>query len=204
MDPLTTVERLAAFLGVASIANADQAELLIGIASSTVRDYTGQELTAHADDELVMRGTWQRELWLPQRPVTAVTSLKVDGQLEPAEGYKWTKDGRVTRYGWGLGGGRALDGPDWQEGGHWGGDSVLIEAVYSHGYEELPASVEGVVLELCRRATNHPDAGVVQSRTTGPYTITYSTQLAQELSGAQSRRLQKYTRSSQSLPALRP
>lgn len=201
MANLATVEELADYMGVESIANTDQADLLLAIASGVVRDEVGQYFEQVVDDEFELRGTWQRELWLPQRPVTAVSELAVDGSLIEASAYKATQEGRVTWYP-GLGGGLALDAPEWVRRGHWGGPDVLVSGKYTHGYPQIPDNVKGVVLEHAVRAIKHPDAGTVQSKTTGPYTITYSTAAAQGgLNSVQQRRLRKYKRKNDTLPA---
>jgi len=193
VDPLATVDDLATYLGVDEISNEDQAELLLDIASSTIRDETGQQLTLVDDDEITMRGSWTRELWLPQRPVTDVASITIDGALIAGTAYKWTSEGRVTWYP-GLGGRAAFDGPDWQEAGHWGGDSVLVGVVYSHGYEEIPANVKGICLELSKRAIRAPGSGEIASESLGAYSVTYSRDAAQTLTTGEKHRLRAYKR----------
>jgi hypothetical protein len=57
----------------------DQAEQLLAGATTRIRAITDQWITQVVDDVWTTDAPLSRVLWLPQRPVTAVTSVKVDG-----------------------------------------------------------------------------------------------------------------------------
>ncbi len=196
MASFATVAELETFLGVAEDSlNAAQATELLTIASSTIRDECLQTIYAVEGDSVTLRGSWGREVWLPERPVVAVASITIDGTELAATAYKWTSDGRVTFYGdaW-----KALDGPDeGAEGGnrrYWGGDEVLVVVEYSHGYETVPANVRGVCLELAKRAIQNPSAGGIVQESVGSYSVSYSREAASVLTKGEQRRLRRYKR----------
>jgi len=51
--------------------------MFIELASAEIRGYTDQVLSEVASDVVVFEPTWSQTLYLPERPVTAVTSVTV-------------------------------------------------------------------------------------------------------------------------------
>lgn len=169
----------------------DQVELLLDIASATIRDETGQTLSLVDDDVLELRGAFGREFWLPERPVLEVSSITLDDQDMPSTGFRATSDGRVT-----------IDRALWPTVvnasagalGHWGGDERILTIVYSHGYDPVPATIRGVCLDLVRRGIVAPDAGVVRQESLGSYNVSYAPDAASVLSTAEKAKLRRYCR----------
>jgi hypothetical protein len=170
----------------------DQVDLLIAIASDTIRSETGQTLSLVIGDVLELRGTFVREFWLPERPTLAVTSIHIDGQLIPATAYRASRDGRVTfsRWPWTT----AVNGPDAVLGGSWGGDERFLSVVTDHGYDPIPADIKGVCLDLVRAGIVAPDAGIIRQESLGSYNVSYSAERAGALTKAHERTLRRYRR----------
>lgn len=63
-----------------SQADTDQAELLLAGATARIRALTGQWISEVVDDVFTTDAPVSRTLWLPERPVTAVDSVTVDGE----------------------------------------------------------------------------------------------------------------------------
>lgn len=82
-DQLATPEDLAALLQLDwdSLDPAQQASLtmLVEIGTAVVQAEVGQRLVAVTDDSVTLLGTTDSWLDLPERPVTAVSSVAVDG-----------------------------------------------------------------------------------------------------------------------------
>lgn len=76
-DQLATPESLASLLQ--QDLDASTANLVLDVSTAVVQEAAGQRLVQVADDEMTLLGTTESWLWLPQRPVTAVTSVELDG-----------------------------------------------------------------------------------------------------------------------------
>jgi hypothetical protein len=170
----------------------DQVDLLIAIASDTIRSHTLQTLSLVIGDELELRGTFGREFLLPERPTLGVTSIAVDGQTVPTTAFRVSRDGRVTfsRWPWTT----AVNGPDAVLGGSWGGDERFLSVVYDHGYDPIPADIKGVCLDLVRAGIVAPDAGIIRQESLGSYNVSYSAEGARTLTEAHRRSLRRYCR----------
>ena len=99
------------------------------------------------------------ELYLPERPVTAITSVTASGVLLAPTSYVWTGDG-VLRHAWAS---------------QWGGE---VTVVYTHGYPAghpvrvgLAAWVAARVARLLVRQVTNPDQ--VRSETIAGYSVAY-------------------------------
>lgn len=114
-------------------------------ASSIVQTYTGQDFTEATTSETFIYGV-DRVLRLSQRPVTAVTSVTVDGIPWSADLWDFTSDGWIYEPGGIIG--------RWF--GSWRGASVTV--TYTHGYTTVPADVVGTVLGLSARILDNPTA----------------------------------------------
>lgn len=62
-----------------SSAESDQADLLLAGATAEIRALTGQWISEVVDDVFTTDAPLSRVLWLPERPVTSVASVTVDG-----------------------------------------------------------------------------------------------------------------------------
>lgn len=105
-------------------------------ASAVVEDYCKRSFAQVEDDEITMR--WRPSILLPDPPVTAITSVTVDGV---ASEYDIDASGRL----W----------PATQ------GDQITI--VYTHGFVTIPDTVRLVALRLASRIFKNPTGRVSYS-----------------------------------------
>jgi hypothetical protein len=140
-----------------------RAPALLADASALVRDFTRQNFTAVTGDAIVLRPVGVL-LRLPQRPVTAVTSVSVvapDGtSTTPMTGWSW--DGRdKVDLTWGE------FHPDWSTAA-WRDRSIpdTYQVVYDHGDTTVPAIVVATVCAMALRTLLSPSmtAGMVAER----------------------------------------
>src|SRR5436190_23773507 len=92
---LATVEELAVLLRrTFSAAETVAAALILTGASDSIRSYVHQTISVVEDDEFVADADGVFELWLPERPVRAVSSITVDGAAVATTSYSWRQSGR--------------------------------------------------------------------------------------------------------------
>jgi hypothetical protein len=130
-DYLASAADLAVWLGVP----ADDPKLLqaLAAASSRFRGAVRHYVSFVADDTVVLDGTGKESLLLPAAPVTAVSSVQLDGKaLTYRTDYDWSADGFLRR----------VDG--------WPDRLRCVEVVYSHGYEPVPEDIAEVVIDQAR------------------------------------------------------
>ncbi|ROT29668.1 hypothetical protein [Micromonospora sp. HM5-17] len=160
-DQLATPEDLAALLQLDwdSLDPAQQASLtmLVEIGTAVVQAEAGQRLVAVTDDSVTLLGTTDSWLDLPERPVTAVSSVAVDG----------TAVGDYRLFGARL----------WRSCG-WAPSPLepsTVTVAYSHGYasdaQELQLA-RGAVLAVVRDWAANPTAAT--SLRIDDYAETYS------------------------------
>jgi len=114
----------------------DKAEVVLRISSSAVRMAARQDITAVTGDTVVLLGDPGCWLDLPQRPVSAVTSVKVDGSA--VTDFKVFGSRLWRRCGWET----------------CPGEPAAVEVVYSHGYEAWDDKLEyasGIALTLAAK-----------------------------------------------------
>lgn len=160
-DQLATPQDLAALIGVDwdTLTEAEQASLtmLVEIGTAVVQAEVGQRLVAVTDDSVTLLGTTDSWLDLPERPVTAVSSVAVDG----------TAVGDYRLFGARL----------WRSCG-WAPSPLepsTVTVAYSHGYasdaQELQLA-RGAVLAVVRDWAANPTAAT--SLRIDDYAETYS------------------------------
>lgn len=161
---------------------AQQAEMLLSIASNAVQAYCRQTLEYVEDDQASLVGNWGSTLTLPERPVVDVTSVSVDG-TDLGSDNSWTWDGRDILYrgSWSDVNGAWAPQSD-RPHLYWGSDEAIVEVTYSHGFPTIPPVIVGIVCGLAARGIANP-SGAVQSETLGPYSVTYG---SSTVSGASS------------------
>lgn len=148
--PLATVADLEARLGRTFTAEeTTRAGLLLDDVSATVRAYTGQQFTA-ATSTVRLRARGGR-IRLPQRPATAITTVK-------------NTDGVTVAHTWHSGDVVTLT--DYPASG-W------FDVTYNHGYVLIPADIIAVACQIAGRAfgTTADNAGY-QSESIGTYSYT--------------------------------
>lgn len=140
-------------------ARADLAAMALDQATAAIRSFTGQTISAVANDTVTLDGNGQPTFRLPEFPVTAVASVTVDGialsYAPDAYDYMWTRSGVLTRR-------NARD---------WGTNPQSIVVTYSHGYAVIPDEIKAACLQLAARAMTNPLG--MRSESIGSYSGTY-------------------------------
>jgi len=133
-DSFATAAELSQFIGNSEPADLARMQLFLDLASAEIRRYTAQTLSEVALDVVVFPETdWDR-LILPERPVTAVSSIVVG--LVPYTNYRFTRAGIIHE----------LSEMGWSSG---------ATVTYTHGYTETTdeyKAIKGTCLEAASRA----------------------------------------------------
>jgi hypothetical protein len=190
LEPLATVPELQIFMADETL-DPVRFEQALRWASARIRAATNQVLTEVADDTVRLRGTYAGELWLPERPVTAVGAVTVDGMALASGLYSWSADGKL---GAGAGEWPVLNAPTGVSG--WGGGAAVVEVTYDHGYTETPDDLKALCLAMAARQLSVPDYGAVtqRSETIGRYTNSVSYGAARGFDDDERRILNRYRR----------
>lgn len=171
MAEFITVPELGDFMGKDLDVGQQRPHGAILDASAAIQSYTRQTLIEVIDDVIALEGTWGEELWLPERPVTAVSEVKQGGAVIATAAYSFTRRGRL------LWGGNLLIsdqaeapwGP-YGPGGFWGGPHVEITVKYTHGYEVLPDDIKLACKRIAARIYEHPtQSGQLAGEAIGTY-----------------------------------
>lgn len=139
MAQFATAVELGQRLGITLDATeTTRADALLVLASGLIQDETGQSIE-QATETVTRPGVWGNLLRLLERPVTAVSSVKIDGVALAADDWY-------------------LDGDELVRGGGWGGPEAAVEIGYTHGYAaaDVPAAVKTTCLEVVARVWTNP------------------------------------------------
>lgn len=176
-----TVAELGNWLDRDLSSKTDEAQLALDVATAQIQAYTRQTIEEVADDTVQLKGTWRHVLELPERPVTSVSSVTVDGEAQTL-----TDDYVVVRnelrrpnaeyHNWQV---PSSDFYPFTKTG-WGGPSVIVEVVYTHGYSTIPDDIKGVCLALAGKAFGNPQDA--RSEQIDDYRIEYSRRAQSALS----------------------
>lgn len=151
MAQFASADDLAARLGV-ELGQPEQtrAEALLKSASGLIQAEARQVIERVTDDEVILPGTSDDRLRLPERPVVSVASVAIDGETLAATGY-YLDAGALVR--------RQLDSLALGCSG-FGAPSQEVRVVYTHGYaaDEMPETVKSVCLEAVVRVWVNPGA----------------------------------------------
>jgi len=167
---LASADELAARLRVEFDATEKaQAEKLLELASGLAQRAARQTIAQVEDDTLTLRGTRESAVRLPERPITSIKSVKLDGE-EIGED-EWYIDGadlvrsrgRVVN----------LAESETAQYGGWGHPEVELEIVYTHGYASVPDAIKAIVIEAAARVWINP--GAVESEQYGSERTSYRT-----------------------------
>lgn len=113
------------------------AEAAIAAATQAIKNYTCQTISQVVDDAITLDGNGKTRLFLPELPVTGITSVTVDGSsLVDGTDYKLGMYGVLYRLG----------------GYVWTAGIANIEVVYSHGYASIPDDIVNVCARAAARA----------------------------------------------------
>ncbi|GGM04769.1 hypothetical protein GCM10010099_21110 [Streptomyces cinereus] len=164
LPSLATVADLATFLGRTFTPEQEaQAQALLDQASSVVRAYVRQGITrATTTDTFTMRRADPQRygrggvVTLPQRPVVAVTAVKINGVATS----DWWLEGAELLLGSG-----AWDRPP---AAH---QPPQVEVTSTHGWDPVPGDIEAIVMQAANRVMVNP--GGIRSETVGGISTTY-------------------------------
>lgn len=151
MADFATSTELKTWLELSTI-NDDKANLALSVASSEIRSHCGWSISEETAT-LVLDGPGSRNLWLPTLKLTAVASVKANGDLLSLDAqYDWTGYGKLIHRGC------------------WPSKPRSVEVEFTHGYAEVPVVVKGVCLALAGRAYDNARAVRSKTDTAGPFT----------------------------------
>ena len=136
-----------------------QVQSFLDAATAIIRAQTGQTIEEVDPATLNTWGRLGERLPLPQRPVTAVTSVTLDGTLVDPSEYLLRKSELVRAAGWGT-------------------ELQTLAIVYTHGYSPIPELVKNTTIDVATRGFTLAAAGggVVRSERIGSYSVTYRTE----------------------------
>ena len=158
VDLLATPEDLASALQ--QNLDASTATLWLEVATAVVQEAAGgQRILQVVDDTFSLLGTTDSWLDLPQRPVTAVSGVEIDG--EPVT--DWVRFGS-----------RLWRRCGWSACPH---EPTTVTGVYTHGYPDGAQELQlarGAVLGLAQTAYSMPAGGAVQREQIDDYAVAYA------------------------------
>lgn len=166
MTALATQTDLTARIGALTVAQAARADALLSDASDIIRAGLGQTISQVVDDQQVLTAAWG-VIRLPQRPVTAVTSVALIDGATSITVTGWTWDGLDLID---LGRATTSTAPV--------SDAQTFRVTYTHGYP--PGQIPGLLLSIvCGAAARTLTAPSLVDGLTGETIGQYSYQLQQ-------------------------
>ncbi|MFF1633969.1 hypothetical protein [Leifsonia sp. NPDC058248] len=187
LAPLAAPSDVGVLLGRdLSAAEEATALALLVSASAKARNYMRQDITAVADDVITLAGNWGPRIVLPQRPVTAVTSVTVNGTLLKPDAYHWDRFGNVDVLSgaampdsstgstgkmsnlWGPAGSTHMT---YSSGPSWSGPASAVVITYDHGFDTVPAEIADEVAGMVAAQMSVP-IGVMNEQI-GGYKVAY-------------------------------
>lgn len=160
-DMLAEPDELRTFIGRDDLDDA-HATLALTLATGLVQNACRQRLVAVADDVAVLTPERRPYLLLPERPVTAVTTVEATNYGDTA----W-QELDATRWQLVNGNGALMYdvGLDW--------DFPNVRVTYDHGFAVIPEDLRAVVLGIAMRTVTNPNG--VRSEQIGSYSYTLAT-----------------------------
>lgn len=182
---LVTTQELSDYIG-RDVSSDDGAAFAVESASQIVQTLTEQDFT-EATNTVSLDGTGTDTLLLPQRPVSTVGTVTVNGEEETD--FTYTPEGRLIR--------TSEDEPTystWSQGyqssAYWPQGRQNVEVTYTHGAGTAPADVRMVALMIAYRLVTQ--GGALQEAV-GDVTKRYAVASTDLTSGEQAI-LRKYRR----------
>lgn len=141
-----------------------RATLVLEVASATIQAYTRQTISEVSGDAVELKGTWEHVLELPERPVTAVASVSVDGVAQTVTTDYLVVKNELRRpnaeyHNWQM---PSNDFYPFAKTG-WGGPSSIVAVTYTHGFDPVPDDIKGVTLQLATRMWSNPEVVAMKS-----------------------------------------
>ena len=163
---MTTVEKVAAYMGIDVTASRDVLTSLIGSVSEAIEHYCGREFARRSRTE-ILDGRGTGTLLLSCRPIALIEDVRLDARH--AFGPETAIDGEgIVFYG-------SAGLLHWEEGVFpLGRQNVRV--VYTAGYETVPPSIEQAANMLVAHFYNrgHQGGDGVTSESIGAYSVSYN------------------------------
>ena len=146
-----------------SAADTASANLALDLATAAIQSYTGQTISTVAGDTITLDPPCGSRLFLPELPVTAVTSITIAGTLlsTVTPDYYWYADTGSVLFA----------------SSRWAVPQSVV-VVYSHGYAVIPEPIRAVCIELAAAMLNGAptgDAAGISDESIGNYSVSYDT-----------------------------
>jgi len=168
---LASVQELADRLRVDfDAAEEGQAKRLLELASGLVQRAARQTIGEVADDEYVTRGSVEAAIRLPERPITSVKSVFIDGEEIGTDEFYIDGADLVRKRARTV---NVADGTTSRYPTGWGHPGVEVKITYTHGFAEAPDAIKAIVLEAAARVWVNP--GAVESEQYGSERTSYRT-----------------------------
>lgn len=148
MASFATVADLETFLrkDFAVGSETDQAQAALDTATAEMKAHMGQNIAQVTADQITLDANGAGVLFLPERPVTAVSAVTVDGTaLTVANDVDWYSYGALYR--------------DRDRGGTWGDERQSVVVTYTHGYATIPDDIKRVCVKRAARILGSPAVG---------------------------------------------
>jgi hypothetical protein len=138
-DPFATAGELAQLIGQNEPSDLSRMQMFIELASAEIRGYTEQVLSEVTDEVVMFEPTWSQTLYLPERPVTGVTSVTVDAVA--TTDYRLVDERKLVRGS----DPNVASSLDWSFG---------ATVTYSHGYAETTEAYKSIK-KICLEAASN-------------------------------------------------
>jgi hypothetical protein len=135
------------------------AAVALRMATAAIKNHTKQTIEQVVNDQVDLQGNWSHKLWLPERPVTAVSAVSIIGGsgfvrevvLTPNTDFVLGPMGLLRRVSYITG--RLLT----PASGYWGGDMAIVRPIYTHGFPTIPDDINAVCLSVASRLMSNPE-----------------------------------------------
>lgn len=143
-DEFATALDLSVWTGGKIAVGDPRSEPLLEGASAGIRRYCGWHISPSKTETLTLDGSGGRLIQLPTLHVTAVVSVKEDGEVLDPDCYEWSATGELRRlHRW------------------WSNRYRSLEVQFTHGYNEVP-DLKQIVLQVCAAAVASPMGATVE------------------------------------------
>lgn len=131
-----------------------------------VQAYCGWHVAPEEDETLTLDGPGGWALTLPSLRVSAIASVTENGtELVAEDDYTWSASGIIQRRAW-------AGDPEVWIAGRWTCNYRAVVVELTHGYEEWPVDLAGVISGITERLTSNPTG--LEQITVGPFSERYA------------------------------
>jgi hypothetical protein len=185
MTAFATSEDLATLLGIVDPDETwtAQADLFLDLIGADIEAAAGAKIVA-GSGTLLLAGSWSQDLELPNRPISSVGAVLLNGVAVGSSEFSWNERS-LLRKGAAMFGvvddfdfvedwnALGMQGAGWSTGGHWGGPSSTVAVTYAWGYaaEDVPPVLRSLSLRVASRVIGNPTG--VSSEQLGVYSVQY-------------------------------